>query len=744
MLELYSVPLAGGTVTKLNGTLVADGDVSTTTYLISPDSQRVVYRADPVTDTVIELFSVPLGGGTVTQLNPPLVADGNVVDFFLISPDSQRVVYSGDQDADEKFELFSVPLGGGIVTQISAPLPADGDVSGDFLISPDSQRVVYRADPVTDDMFELFSVPLAGGAVTQLNSPLVAGGDVSGDFLISPDSQRVVYRADQVTDNVFELYSVPLAGGAVTQLNGPLVAGGSVIKTSPDISPDSQRVVYGADQDTDAVFELYSVPLAGGAVTKLNGPLVADGNAFIYDISPDSQRVVYRADQETDEEVELYSVPLAGGAVTKLNGPLVADGDVVSFRIGPASGRVVYVADELTDGVFELFSVILQAELKALFESPVANAVAAGVALIRGWAFDTVTGATIASVQFFIDGVLDTDVTCCSVRDDVLGAFPQFPPANTRNSGWGFTKNWGNETSGAHSVRVEIMSTSGEVFSATRTITVVKPGDFTFLDQFTLSGASAAIVGQQVQLTGVQIRDAASQATATVDTAHTWQPPSQQFELQSSAMMAQASPQRMWAFHTLWQALQELFTPASVVAQGMGLRTSWEGPVVGPVGGVDLVRGWGYDQAPAEELTTIRFFIDNVQNALVVCCSPRPDVAAAFPADVNALLSGWGLTLNWGNLTAGAHTAQIQFESSTGETVLSDTRTVTVIKLGGFTFLSELSLTGASVSLDGEEIVLSGVTVTESGTGTTATVTLRLRWDMGAQGLRLISATTTS
>ena len=151
-----------------------------------------------------------------------------------------------------------------------------------------------------------------------------------------------------------------------------------------------------------------------------------------------------------------------------------------------------------------------------------------------------------------------------------------------------------------------------------------------------------AIVGQQVQPIVVQIRDAASQATPTVDTAHTWQPPSQQFESQSSAIIAQTNPQQRWAFGGWWQALQEFFTPASVVAQGMGLRTWWEGPV----GGIDLVRAWGYDQAPAEELTTIRCFIENVQNALIVCCSPPPDVADAFPMDVNALLSAWRLTLS--------------------------------------------------------------------------------------------------
>ena len=150
------------------------------------------------------------------------------------------------------------------------------------------------------------------------------------------------------------------------------------------------------------------------------------------------------------------------------------------------------------------------------------------------------------------------------------------------------------------------------------------------------------------------------------------------------------------------------------------------------------MRGWGYEQAPAGALATVRFFIDEVQNAVVVCCSPRPDVAATFPADVNALLSGWGLTLNWGNLSSGPHTVRIEIMSTSGE-LFSQSRMVTVVKLGGFGFLSSVSLTGATISLGGEEIVLSGVTVTEAGTANTAQVTLRLRWDIGAQALRLVS-----
>ena len=87
------------------------------------------------------------------------------------------------------------------------------------------------------------------------------------------------------------------------------------------IRPDSQRVVYVADQDEDQVFEVYSVPLGGGTVTKLNDLLVASGDVFAFRIGPGSQQVVYVADQDTTGVDELYSVPLGGGTVTKLNGP---------------------------------------------------------------------------------------------------------------------------------------------------------------------------------------------------------------------------------------------------------------------------------------------------------------------------------------------------------------------------------------------------------------------------------------
>ena len=43
--------------------------------------------------------------------------------------------------------------------------------------------------------------------------------------------------------------------------------------------------------------------------------------------------------------------------------------------------------------------------------------------------------------------------------------------------------NWGVLSAGVHTRSVEIESTSGQIFSTeTRPVTVVKPGDFEFLD----------------------------------------------------------------------------------------------------------------------------------------------------------------------------------------------------------------------------------------------------------------------
>ncbi len=364
IVELYSVPIAGPAAAgiKLNGPLVLSGNV--VRFIISPDSTRVIYQANQQTASFLELYSVPIAGPADAwiKLNGPLVLNGNVVDY-KISPDSSRVLYRADQVTNGVFELYSVPIAGPAMEgiKLNGSLVTNGSIF-EFQVSPDSSQVVYRADQQTDEVFELYSVPLAGpsSAGVKLNGSLALNGDIV-EFQISPDGSRVVYQADQQTNDVFELYSVPIKGPADAgiKLNGlPSLLGFFLVF---QISPDSTRVVYRIDHQTNGVFELFSVPIAGPADAwiKLNGPLVPNGAVQEFQISPDSAQVVYRADQQTHNVLELYRVPIKGPADAwiKLNSPLVLNGSVLDFQVSPNSSRVVYRADQETVNAPELYSV---------------------------------------------------------------------------------------------------------------------------------------------------------------------------------------------------------------------------------------------------------------------------------------------------------------------------------------------------------------------------------------------------
>jgi uncharacterized repeat protein (TIGR01451 family) len=334
---------AAGQVIKLNPSLVAGGNVSAYHYLqISPDGSKVVYAADQNVADTLELFSVPIDGGAAVKLNVPLPPGGGVGQTFRINADSSRVVYTivPTQQAN-KVELYSVPINGGPSIKLNPPLGENGGIDTFSVdITPDDKRVVYEAVLENSVTWELYSVPIGGGETVKLNPPLVAGGLVNGwsSPKIGADSSRVVYRAEQDTDGVYELYSVPIAGGQVLKLNPPLVPGGNVGENFY-ITPDGTTVVYIADQDIDGVTDLYRVPITGGPAVKLNPPYNLTGS---FQMSADGNRIVYLADQNDDNSWEMYSMPTAGGASVQLF-PLsgIAAEPTVDYQISSTSSHVV-------------------------------------------------------------------------------------------------------------------------------------------------------------------------------------------------------------------------------------------------------------------------------------------------------------------------------------------------------------------------------------------------------------------
>jgi len=283
---------------------------------------------------------------------------------FKISPDGQYTVFVADIDSDDTFDLYSVPVDGSAPpTRLSNVLNGTSIIK--FVI--DSQdRIVYTAEEDNAGVTELYRVNNDGSGKVKINPEFVDGAlllldrDV-GYFQVSPDGGDIVYRADHDTDDVFELYSVKIAG-TNSKLNDPLIAGGDVVDFK--ITLDGSRVIYQADQDISTQFELYTVLIGGGAVDKLNFPLVAGGDVAQFELSTDY--VIYRADEAVDTKFELYRVPIADGTRTKMNADMASDAQDVfdNFKIyvdGSDSGNdyLIYRADQDVNDVNELYSVNL-------------------------------------------------------------------------------------------------------------------------------------------------------------------------------------------------------------------------------------------------------------------------------------------------------------------------------------------------------------------------------------------------
>jgi len=239
-------------------------------------------------------------------------------------------IYLADQDSNDVFELYTSTPDGTDNDKVSVIPVAGGDV-WEFGWAPNSTRIAYIADQDTDDVLELYTSPpdsSIGNAKVSFD-PLVSGGSVA-TFEWSPDSTRIAYRADQDTDDVIEIYTSPpdsnIGNVKVSFLDPITIPGSDVFDYS--WAPDSSRIAYIADQDSDNVFELYSSLPNGSVNDKVSGPLIPGGRVFSFKWAPDTSRIAYRADQNTDNVFELYSSLPDGSGNGNISGPIVLGGVV--------------------------------------------------------------------------------------------------------------------------------------------------------------------------------------------------------------------------------------------------------------------------------------------------------------------------------------------------------------------------------------------------------------------------------
>lgn len=181
-------------------------------------------------------------------------------------------------------------------------------------------------------------------------------------------------------------------------------------------------------------------------------------------------------------------------------------------------------------------------EQQFVFENPPADTSASGIGIISGWTFSPNADAVYPpTVEFSIDGGDFKRIPCCQERPDVAAEFSTQQNISLQ-SGFGALFNFNQLTSDDHTIEVRAQDGTGATKSETHTITVVKPGDFEFIDQFDLSGAEAGIVGFSLQVDNVKVRDKVTQEVRTVSALYSWQESCQCFIAQGACGNGSVEP----------------------------------------------------------------------------------------------------------------------------------------------------------------------------------------------------------
>jgi len=335
---LFSVPAAGGTPTRLDsinietddGTVI-DAGLGAVPDEISPNGQIVLYqRAQSEfarNNDQLDLYAVPIDGGTPRRLNASLGerrivglrllggsrtmnAQGSLA-YYLLSPEQESETPPINPVVGAVGDLYVVPT-----------RPEFGDLAQRLAVD---QQVLYLQDilfqPGTDQLIYTSS---SGDANNPSAVQLYRGGqsittttDSRQRFVkqlrLTQDGSRIVFvSGENLNGGIDHIFSHAFDSG-ITTLLASSPEPSAFFTIAIEVTPDGQRVIFGypappgAGLDDLGVTDLLSVSIEGGEVSRITPELVADGVITPnFRSSPDSRFVVYRANRDDAQRRELF------------------------------------------------------------------------------------------------------------------------------------------------------------------------------------------------------------------------------------------------------------------------------------------------------------------------------------------------------------------------------------------------------------------------------------------------------
>ncbi len=306
---------------------------------VSPDGQTIVF------DLLGDLYTIPIAGGTATRLTQGMAHDMQP----RFSPDGEHIVFVSDLSGDDNVWLARAD--GSELRQLTK----DGGVASAFLSpewTPDGNYVVVSRSTLTGGLEKLWLYHVRGGTGLEMTP---AGG---GLRLMGPafgaDPRYVWYsqRFGSWSYNaIFPEYQIGVYDretGSRTTMSSRY---GSAFR--PALSPDGKWLAYGTRHDAETGLILRD--LATGEERWLAYPIQRDEQESIanmdvlpgYSFTPDSEAIIMSYGGQ------IWRVPLDGSEASNIPFTVnaeVAVGPEVKFEY-PIEDTPTFTASQIRDGV---------------------------------------------------------------------------------------------------------------------------------------------------------------------------------------------------------------------------------------------------------------------------------------------------------------------------------------------------------------------------------------------------------
>lgn len=204
--------------------------------------------------------------------------------------------------------------------------------------TPDGRWVVFSTN--LTGRINLWKMPASGGFPLQLTQ----SEDRQSGIAISPDGKSVVFESDTGGGEIYDLYMVPLAGGAVVNLtNSPHVS-----EQGARFSPDGKSLVFSSRSETAAAAEVGMLDLATHKVTMLTHDTEAGYYWGIAGFTADGRTLVANRTDIAAKESTVWRIDVATARAEALT-----DTDTKAYNAASAvsaDGKTVAITTETKDG----------------------------------------------------------------------------------------------------------------------------------------------------------------------------------------------------------------------------------------------------------------------------------------------------------------------------------------------------------------------------------------------------------